>query len=135
MGIIDKVKSAIGEGGLSLAHEAGSKFLAQGLSSKSDAPSTVPPPPLGQVPVEREFSAQVISPIPSLQSDTSAHGAAQGPLESAAVQGSAPDGVVMLSAPKAGHVDQILQLHQMLQDGLISRDEFEVLKSGLFSSS
>lgn len=129
MGIFDKVKSAIGEGGLALVQEAGTKFITDGLSGVTDDASKVPPPPLGQVPIESKFSAQVSTPSHSLRSGTGASEDPQTPPASSPVHDNAP------ATPRAGHVEQILQLNQMLQDGLISRSEFDVLKGGLFSSS
>jgi hypothetical protein len=56
LGIFDTVKSVIGESGVALAQEVGGKLLSGGLPVQQERVSDVPPPPVGQLPVETDFS-------------------------------------------------------------------------------
>lgn len=121
MGIFDSVKKALGDDGLALVQETGLK-LVQGKGASSDEL----PPPSGDpvvsskpVPEAPPTGAPLTLTPPSLTSQPIVNNAAK------PISNSVP--------PVTGvtNLDKVLQLNELLNQGLISKDEFTALKGDL----
>lgn len=121
MGIFDNVKKALGDEGFALVQETGKKLVTGAVTS-----SEVPPPPSG-APLASSKPVSEAPPTgtpvtlnpPSSASQPNLHNAEKSTIES------------VPTATGVTNLDKVLQLNELLNQGLISKEEFTALKRDL----